>query len=514
MRRYRFSLFVRPLLWAGVSVTSVWASGSAAAQFVEPAGFARIGRPHPVVPCPVPASPPLSPIPTPSPALPSPATPGSPTAPASPTPSDPLQVPPEQPAQQPDPAFDLSSDSTLALGGGDVALSPNMIGDFQGGGCGGLNFSGLLRVTLEHPTFGCSRLNIAENNSPLPRDRVYFRYNHFDQETNTDVFSDTPRGARSSIDLDRYTFGLEKTFFDRRLSTELRMPVNRQFVNTIDAQDTNGNTNLPLESRNTVIGNLGLTTKLLLMRSEKLNISGGLGVNIPTERSVKINVRIRNNQFVLRDPTPTDPTTLTAPVIAGISGQVKNETVNLSPYFAALYTPTDRFFAQGFVQVDVPVNQSNANIYGFTFVDVPGLGPVYNNIPFESGFLKQQILMRFNAGTGYWIYKNPDARWVTGFAPTIEAHYSTTISDASTLDLPLQFFPGSSADLVVGNLGNRIDIFNLTLGGTALLGQRGMLATGFVIPVSEIKPFNYEFTVQLNWFFGNTSGRSSRVSSF
>ena len=202
-------------------------------------------------------------------------------------------MPPEQPVADSGPDFDLASDSTLALGGGDVALAPNMIGDLQGGGCGGLSFGGLLRVLIEHPTFGCSRLNIAENNSPLPRDRVYFRYNHFDQETLTDVFTDTPRGAASAVDLDRYTFGFEKTFFDGRFSTELRVPVNRQFVNTIDLQDTQGRTNLPLESRNTVFGNLRFTTKLLLMRSEKLKISSGVGVNIPTERSVKINVRVR-----------------------------------------------------------------------------------------------------------------------------------------------------------------------------------------------------------------------------
>ena len=517
MRRARFGW---KKCFGAAAVAGLVATGAGQAGSVP--GHSRIGGPA-CVPCPpAPIVPGMItpgmpvPYPTPNTAPPITQTPGTPGSPPQ-APTDPLDlppaVPPEQPAADPGPDFDLASDSTLALGGGDVALAPNMIGDLQGGGCGGLSFGGLLRVLIEHPTFGCSRLNIAENNSPLPRDRVYFRYNHFDQETLTDVFTDTPRGAASAVDLDRYTFGFEKTFFDGRFSTELRVPVNRQFVNTIDLQDTQGRTNLPLESRNTVFGNLGLTLKLLLLREEKLKLSTGVGVNIPTERSVKINVRVRNDQFVLNDPEPAFPNGRTAPVIAGVSGVVKNETVNLSPFLAALYTPTDRLFAQGFIQVDVPVNKSNANVSGFTFIDVPGIGPISNDIPFESGFLKQQVLMRLDLGGGYFVYKNPNARWITGFAPTMEAHYSFTVSDASTLTLPLEFFPGSSADLVVGNLSNRVDVFNLTFGATALLGNRGTFALGYVVPLStgDNKPFEYEISAQLNWYFGNTTGRGTRV---
>src|SRR4029078_7768524 len=52
---------------------------------------------------------------------------------------------------------------------------------------------------------------------------------------------------------------------------------------------------------------------------------------------------------------------------------IRNETVALSPFVAALYAPTDRFFTQGFVQVEVPLNSSRIT---FTARQLLGTFPV------------------------------------------------------------------------------------------------------------------------------------------
>jgi len=90
-----------------------------------------------------------------------------------------------------------------------------MIGDTSAGGCGSLSFQGVVGITFEHPTFNCNRLNIAENNSPTPRDRVYFQYNHFHNITELDILGGFLWDNRGTNDLsiDRFTFGLEKSFF-------------------------------------------------------------------------------------------------------------------------------------------------------------------------------------------------------------------------------------------------------------------------------------------------------------
>ena len=120
----------------------------AIAQADSPVGYSRVcppvAQPRPVYPdCP-PALPvygypmPGSPTPTPMPGTSGTPTPSTPdTMPANPmdvpTPP-PIATPPvEQPVSQAPVDFsDFSSDSTLALGGGDVALTPNLIGDEPG----------------------------------------------------------------------------------------------------------------------------------------------------------------------------------------------------------------------------------------------------------------------------------------------------------------------------------------------------------------------------------------------
>lgn len=101
-----------------------------AAPAAEPPGFSRIcpptGQTLPVYPgC--------------QPAIPMPAQPTAPQVPT-PTPPNPLQLPenPTAPATPPSPAAaandfaSLTPDSGLALGGGDVALTPNLMGDAPG----------------------------------------------------------------------------------------------------------------------------------------------------------------------------------------------------------------------------------------------------------------------------------------------------------------------------------------------------------------------------------------------
>jgi hypothetical protein len=91
------------------------------------------------------------------------------------------------------------------------ASAPSMVGDFLGGGF-------LLTSGQTVPIArGDRRFKVAENVSPIPRDRILFNYNHFHNSL-TDI-----NGA--SRDLDRFTFGFEKTFLHGRASIETRLPL-------------------------------------------------------------------------------------------------------------------------------------------------------------------------------------------------------------------------------------------------------------------------------------------------
>jgi hypothetical protein len=61
----------------------------------------------------------------------------------------------------------------------------------------------------------------------------------------------------------------------------------------------------------------------------------------------------------------------------------------------------------------------------------------------------------------------------------------------------------------VGNLNNRVDILDLTVGNTVVIGNRATVATGFVFPLKRQsdRTFDWEFQLQLNYYFGCARNR-------
>src|SRR5437763_15931806 len=94
-----------------------------------------------------------------------------------------------------------------------------------------INVAGAPRAfnsTFTLPLAGGSRIGkISENDSPIPRDRIFFSYNHYQnvfQISETPINPPAPPIIRQQP-LDRYTLGAEKTFLDGWTSVEVRMPL-------------------------------------------------------------------------------------------------------------------------------------------------------------------------------------------------------------------------------------------------------------------------------------------------
>jgi hypothetical protein len=97
---------------------------------------------------------------------------------------------------------------------------------------------------------------IQENESPRPMDRVYFNYNYY---------SGVDLGTKK-VDIQRETFGVEKTFFDGNASIGIRVPL---FQN-LDSKDD--------------IGDITLIGKYAFYNDRTTGnvISGGLAITPPT----------------------------------------------------------------------------------------------------------------------------------------------------------------------------------------------------------------------------------------
>jgi len=84
-----------------------------------------------------------------------------------------------------------TGDAMLAASGGVAAAGaaalPLVIGDTSVGTCAQMTL-GLVDVNLGHPNLQCSRLNLAEYNSPMPTDRIFFAYRHFSKATEVRAF--------------------------------------------------------------------------------------------------------------------------------------------------------------------------------------------------------------------------------------------------------------------------------------------------------------------------------------
>jgi len=380
-------------------------------------------------------------------------------APADPTRSQPLlSYPSNHPrrAGQPGPGL-----FALLLGGGRVATPasrlagvPNMFGDTLGVQSDmlfeistGENFEGSAEAAL--PLAGTSRrAKVAEHNTALPGDRVLFGYNHF---ANALSFSATGLPGTPSFggrSLDRFTLGIEKTFCGNRYSIELRSPlagyqdVEREFFGI-----TGG------------AGNLSIIFKRLLTRTCNTATVIGLAVDVPTGSDVHGFADLVNYH-------------------------VSNEAVFLSPFVGGAWMPSDRVFHQVFVQIDVPTGGDSVDVFDTLARSRAHLGELHS-----------QTALYVDVQTGWWLYRNPCARGLTGLAALIEFHYSTTTTDADALGYITEL---GTTTVNFTSPTNRVDLANLTFGMHAELDRTTTFRVGAVVPLREDdnRAFDSEIVVQ------------------
>ncbi len=348
--------------------------------------------------------------------------------------------------------------SDFGAGMGYDSAAPGMIGDFFGGG---------YRIRLdEFKTFsqeytniaiagGDRRFKLAENNSPFPIDRVFFNFNHFHNALRTANSHDAH--------LNRGVAGLEKTFLDQWWSFEFRLP----FLSGLNGdQVMNSQT---ADNVSNEFGNIALALKRLLFRTDTLAASMGLGIVLPTGPDARF------------FDSPGDIT----PIVT-----LENDAYYLQPFAGLWWTPNERFFAQYSIQADFDARGNGVFVSG--------------NGPGREGVIQDQTLMFLDASFGYWLFRDPYGdRLVTGIAPMIELHHSTTLQDSDLVNLDSAVGGSVPADNAITNPFNRMDVLNLTGAIRLEIAGRSYLTFAGVMPLrtEEEKLFDAEFGVQYTRFY-------------
>lgn len=404
-------------------------------------------------------------LPTPDSSLPSSAAPSlnnvDPASPLSQPNAQQMNVPQSnpgspQPQQQNFAQPNLSTNLAQGAASANSRSTPGMIGDFFGGATGGGNLCYLGGIPLSSTdpvnspgSAGGGRLKIQEQTSPLPRDRVFFGYSHFDNVALN----------QGGVAVNRYTPGFEKTFLDGNASIEVRLP----FSSTLDDSLTSG----VQGSTSTQFGNATLYLKALAAQTCEWAVSYGLGISIPTA-----------------------PDTRLFDGGGSLICSVENEAVRLLPFFGTVYTPNDKFFVQQFLQLDIDANGNT----------------VYDGSGNQIGVLQDTNFIYYSVSAGYWVYQNNccDA-WLTGLAPIVELHYNRSLGDTDS--------GVGNGSVSIGNLDGSdtfrtVSVLNATLGMTGKLGQNKTLTAGYVLPLGggNDQQFDGEFRLVFNWFFGGTGG--------
>ncbi|MCA9123621.1 MAG: hypothetical protein H6822_18415 [Planctomycetaceae bacterium] len=79
------------------------------------------------------------------------------------------------------------------------------------------------------------QFDVSTNQSVVPQDRIFFNYHHFSNAyavVKTEGHSGTTLSGNTTKDFDvnRYTFGIERTFLDERASVQVQLPIVDSFA--------------------------------------------------------------------------------------------------------------------------------------------------------------------------------------------------------------------------------------------------------------------------------------------
>jgi hypothetical protein len=296
-------------------------------------------------------------------------------------------------------------------------------------------------MVLPNPSAGdiVGRVRLQDNNSPLPRDRIYFDYSYFHNVPMTSA----------GIGVNRFSPGIEKTFWDGKASVELRVPM-ASTLNTNIAAD------LPDDTSHAEFGNLMIAPKFLLTSTSETALAAGLGVALPTADNIEVGLADGTRLF-----------------------SVTNDSVHLVPYVAFLYTPEHtNFFTQVFLSFDFDTSGNPVH------ADTNGTGLE------RMGTWQDQNLAALSVTAGSWLYKN-DCRnsRLKSISWSAEVHYTSTLNDADTL---------SSPNFALGDRADSLSLVNGTIGAHARI-EKTMFTVGYSTPfTSNDRVFDGELRFFIN----------------
>jgi len=301
-------------------------------------------------------------------------------------------------------------------------------------------FSQTACVSLPNPAGGglVGRNKYFDNGTPMPHDRVYFFYNHVGSF----------QGLGTGFDLNRYVFGFERTFFDSRVSVEVRLP----FAGTANSDQVLFR---ELAVDDAEFGNLGVLVRTVVYRTPNFVAIVGLGLSAPTAD---------DSQLLVAE----------VPVVA-----IENRTWLLQPIVGMAWAPNDSFYAQLGLQFDFDPSGNPVKV-----LTPGGLSRI--------GVLHDQGYYYLSGAIGSWVYQN-NAGTLSAVALQGELHLNRSLGGSDSV---------TDGATTVTDLGSDISAFYGTTGAILQFGERTRLSLGVSFPLGGDRLYDWNLIAQLNYQFG------------
>ncbi len=292
-----------------------------------------------------------------------------------------------------------------------------------------------ITINIPSPSGGVlGRQRVTDNENVLPTDRVFCDYSYFHDAA-----------LASPSDANRFVPGFEKTFFDQRMSVEMRFP-----MGVLESSDIVADS--PTFGTTGQFGDIQVILKAIVLQADTWTLCMGLEISVPTAPGINVG---------LADGTPLV--------------RIGNSSTHLLPFFGLLVTPNDDWFIQTYLQVDVPASGDpvSANLTGSGLVST---GEIYD-----------QTQLFADAVVGRWLYRNPAGR-LSGLAAVFEAHYTGGLNAPSAIQ---------AGNFTIGNNSAEYNVLDLVVGAHAVVGNTTW-TLGYATPVTEDRGFQGELRCFVN----------------
>jgi len=286
--------------------------------------------------------------------------------------------------------------------------------------------------------FNLHTFKIADNESPWPRNRIFFTSNYFDH-------------VGDSTGITRQMMGFERTFGGGRSSFGMRIPFFTVDPGVVPNPLMPGSQIGTFGAGTGTTGYIGdltfLFKRALIFQPTSGNVlSAGVAVT-----------------------TPTGPATLAGVTpLYTLNGVTHSGSIQpWMGFYRSIGPAFDGLFVHGFSAIDAAFSANDTTFW-------------YNDL-----------------GLGYY-FNRGTKRGLTGIVPTVECHVNTPMGNRTqglTATPTLAALTGLTNMLGSVQYSNTV---NITSGATLVFNRRTTMTFAAVAPVSSPQPFNYELFMQLN----------------